>query len=50
MKKIEAVVRLEKFRAVKDALEDAGFPGEAGRDKAPVEGREGVPCGPGPEG
>jgi nitrogen regulatory protein P-II 1 len=27
MKKIEAVVRLEKFRAVKDALEDAGFTG-----------------------
>jgi len=35
MKKIEAVIRVEKFEEVKDALKQAGYPGMT---KTPVEG------------
>ena len=35
MKKIEAIIRVEKFEEVKDALKQAGYPGMT---KTPVEG------------
>jgi nitrogen regulatory protein PII len=35
MKKIEAIIRVEKFEEVKEALKKAGYPGMT---KTPVEG------------